>query len=286
MHRRAREYSDIFVKYAVDSGKLTQDDANLLLDFMKERGEKENSATRYTNFYDLVVFRQYIGEFRHTTGHDLCEGISKFKNSGREVATLSRYLTILRRFYLWLADNGYSPIEKNILDHKLKVLNQDSKKAARPGILTIEDLAALHRACKNSRDRALIALLFDTGIKTKDACRIRWDQCRFDEKGLVLLAGVYTKCAHDIRCSMAGPYVADWKKEYPGNPAGENPLFVTKSGAPLTHQATFRLLGKIVKNSGIKKSVHVHLIQPKYGEKIKTEDNRNPVRRTIWRIEQ
>jgi len=263
MARHQNEYSDSLVDYAVAEGKISRDDANLMKEYLAEQRKGESSpATLYNTFYDLMVFRQYIGEYRHNSPQDLLEGILKFKKSGRKQTTVMQYLTALKRFYLWLVDNGYSTIAREILEHKIKVRKSDRMAVMPEPILTGDEITHLIRACNSSRDRAFVALLYDAGLKTKEACMLTWSQCRFDENGLYLTVGEQTNGPfHAARCVMAADYLRAWRNDYPGDTDGENPVFITRPGNPFSYQWAYRLLGKIVKESGIKKPVHLHSLR-------------------------
>lgn len=262
MARHYLEYHDSLVNRAVAKGKITQDDADLIKDYMADQSMNGCSAlTRFNVFYHLVELRQYIGEYRCNTDRDLYEGIKKFKESERKLLTVMNYLTSLKQFYLWLVENGYSSIARDTLVHKMKIKNPDSTAITADPILTKVDVTQLIEACKNNRDRAFVALLYDAGIKTKEACRLTWRQCKFDKRGLYLTASENAKFSRHICCAMAADFLSAWRNEYPGNAEGENLIFVTRAGDPFTHQLALRLLGKIVKESGIKKPVHLHLLQ-------------------------
>ncbi len=284
MPRSPHRFTGSLVRNAVEAGKITQDDADLIAEYIAEQ-EDQSPETRYNTFYTLVVFRELIGEYRKNSDQDLSEGIMKFKGSGRSPDTVARYLAILRQFYRWLAEKGYSPIAGEVLGHKMK--NPDRMEAGPESVLTGEEISRLIEACRNSRDRALVALLCDTGIKTKEACRLTWGQCVFDEKGLSLAPGGHTKFTRNIPCDNAVDYLIAWRDACPGSDEGDNRVFVTRTGSPLTYESAFRLLGKIVRESGIRKPVHLHLMLPGRKRPLGEggDTGRKGIKKTLWRID-
>jgi integrase/recombinase XerD len=285
MVRSHHEYPDSLVNHAITEGKITQDDADLIIEYMTEEGTRWSSPrTRYNVFYNLVVFRQYIGEYRLNRSRDLFEGIKKFKESGRKLTTVMQYLTTLKGFYLWLVDKGYSSIARDTLEHKVKIMNPDSMALTPESILTSDEITRLIKACRNSRDRAFVALLCDAGIKTKEACRLTWRQCTFDESGVYLTVREKTKTERQIHCVMAADYLISWRNDYPESAEGENPIFVTRPGNPFTDEWAFRLLGKIVKESGIKKPVRLHLLQHGKAKQRGADGNQErSIKKMLWR---
>jgi integrase/recombinase XerD len=250
-------FSDSLIDKAVVEGKLTGDDGDIIELYLNgSYAEDYRSATRYNVFYILVLFRQYIGEYRKNTTHDLFDGITKYKESNRTLTTKVNQLSVLMQFYGWLIDRGDSSIPKDMISHKIKIR---SLKRDPESNLTFDDADKLIKACKNSRNRAFIALLYESGIRTKEACELKWEDLVPDEQGIFLISNG-KKVANQTPCILATGYLRAWKNDYPGNASGENFVFITQKGDPLTAQVAFRILGRIVKESGITKNVHLRSI--------------------------
>ena len=257
------EYSDTLVDNAVTEGRITTDDAGLLKLYLNgPTPETNNPATLYNTFFILVIFRQYIGEYRINTLNELFEGVTKFKESGRKTETVILYLGKLRQFYLWLSEQGYSSVPIDMIDHKIKIRRPEPVSDPAGAVLDNDDVSQLIGTCKRTRDKAFIALLYETGIKTKDACTLEWSDLTFDDQGIFLTSRKKTKFPGNVRCLMAGDFLATWRNEYPGKAEGDNFVFITEKGDPFTDQLAFRLLGRIAKESGIKKTVQIHSLKP------------------------
>ena len=266
MARYTHEYSDTLVDNAVAEGRISMDDAGLLKQYLNRLSpEVSKSATRYNTFFILAIFRQYIGEYRRNTLDELFDGVKKFKESGRKPETEVLYLGKLRQFYLWLSEQGYSSIPGEVIDHKIKIRRPERVSGSSDSVLTIDDIFQLIRTCKRNRDRAFIALLYDAGIKTKDACALKWSDLTFGDQGVYLKPGVKSKFSRNIRCVMAKDFLEAWKNDYPGKAEGDNIVFITQKGDPFTDQLAFRLLGRIAKESGISTPVPLHSLKQSKG---------------------
>ena len=112
-------------------------------------------VTVVTNFYDYL----YRSELIKT---DLYSGIMKQSN----------YIGNRRyKGFLYHIDRG-KPINKNIL--KVKV---PRKKLT---ILTMEDIKKLYNACSNIRDKFLLRLLFETGLRIGEALSLHIEDFIYD----------------------------------------------------------------------------------------------------------
>lgn len=90
---------------------------------------------------------------------------SRKKEDGEDVsdATVNAYKQVIKRFWRWQADlpRGEHPDETEWINTS----NHDGKDTLPDDLLTREDIDALLDACRNSRDQAFIALLWETGAR-------------------------------------------------------------------------------------------------------------------------
>ena len=286
MARYTHEYSDTLVDNAVADGRISMDDAGLLKQYLNGPAPGiSNSATRYNTFFILATFRQYIGEYRKNTLDELFDGLKKFKESGRKPETELLYLGKLRQFYLWLSEQGYSSIPREFIDHKIRIRRSERVTGSSDLVLTIDDILQLIRTCKRLRDRAFIALVYDAGIKTKDACALKWSDLTIGDQDLYLKSGTGTKSPRNIRCVMAKDFLVAWRNDYPGKAEGDNFVFITQKGDPFTDQLSFRLLGRIAKESGISTPVPLHSLKQTKGLHHKTLLGEGAAKKkTLWEI--
>jgi integrase/recombinase XerD len=286
MARYIHEYSDSLVDNAMAEGRITPDDADILKIYLNGQAtEMNNSATRYNTFFILVIFRQYIGEYRINTLDDLFAGVTKFKEAGRKTETVILYLEKLRQFYLWLSEQGCSSIPKDAISHKIKIRRPGRASDLADSILSIDDVSQLIRTCKRNRDRAFIALLYDAGIKTKEACTLKWKYLIFDDDGLYLKSRKKTKFPGNTRCMLAKEFLVTWRNEYPGEAGDDKFVFITEKGGPFTDQLAFRMLGRIAKESGISKPVQLHSLKQSKGLHHKTASKDDAmIKKMLWEI--
>jgi hypothetical protein len=181
----------------------------------------------------LINWRLYLGPYRTATTDDLFSAISAIKEAknqrGRPFKQniLHDYVMFLKRFYLWLIENGYSDVsEKKV--RKIRPPRVDRCTKLPDQMLSPEEIEALLRACQSSRDRAIIALLYESGCRIGELGRLTWRRVQFDAYGIVVSIED-TKCHTQryVRLVMATPYLATWKNDYPFEPTGDALVFIT-----------------------------------------------------------
>jgi len=155
-----------------EKGIITEDDALLIDEYLvKRKADKDLSQDRVTKIlWTLLSWRRFVPPFRQNTITDLYKGIDAVKNgnqkgSGHSTEPYSKNfvyntVTIVKPFYLWMIDAGYSPLkEKDIL--ALKRPKRDLMTKTVADILTEEEIKNMVLTCESTRDRAILMMLYD-----------------------------------------------------------------------------------------------------------------------------
>ncbi|WP_292488910.1 site-specific integrase [Methanoculleus sp. 10] len=268
-HRIDRTFASTAVQKALAKGTLTRDDANLINEFVTELQASHGITLSRVNkiVSHLINWRLYICPYRTATTGDLFSAIATIKEAknqrGRPFKqnTLHDYVMFLKRFYLWLIENGYSDVpEKKV--RKIRPPRVDRCTKLPDQMLTPEEIEALLRACQSSRDRAIIALLYESGCRIGELGRLTWQRVQFDAYGIVVSVED-TKCHTQryVRLVMATPYLATWRNDYPFEPAGDALVFITYRKKPLQHATVYQQFHKIAKRAGITKKITPHIFR-------------------------
>ncbi|KQC06934.1 MAG: hypothetical protein APR55_04455 [Methanolinea sp. SDB] len=279
-------YAHNVLQKALDRGAVTPDDADLILHFIAEiqSTSASMSACRIFKLQSVLVYwRKFVPPFRTNTLNDLYVGIAELKKAKRANGqpysqdTQGDYVKILRRFYFWLIENEYSTIpEKKIMKIKGPAANLMTKTAAQ--LLTEEEVRTMLTKCQNSRDRALIAMLYEGGFRISELGRLHWEQVKFTDWNATVNVSGKTGKGRFIPLVMSRAYLATWRNDYPLDPHGDAFVFLTETERkPLQYRGVAKQLGKIAKRAGIQKHVtpHIfrhsritHLIQQGYQESV------------------
>jgi site-specific recombinase XerC len=161
-----------FIKKGLSEGKLTSDDAELILSFIAEREVTNNIGVKraYKLASSLVALMRIIGPFRENSIVRIYDGIKEL-NSGTSKRgpkykdnTKRNLIIALKMFYLWLIENSEVTLSlKNIKANRTLSKIIGTKNAQ--DILTSEDVHTCISACMKSRDQALFLMMYEGGFR-------------------------------------------------------------------------------------------------------------------------
>ncbi len=268
-HHAKGVYAYNSIAHGLEEGRLEKSDVDLIEEFITELKAQRGIGILRANkiIYVLVNWRRFIGPYRDNSIADLYRGISTIKTAtnqrGRSFKqnTLHDHIVLLKQFYLWMIENGYTDLPAPKV-RKVKPPAVDTQTKLPDHMLTKSDIEALIRACQSSRDRALIAVLYESGCRIGELGRLTWERVRFDDYGAVLTVDD-TKCGTQryVRLVFSRPYLATWRNDYPVEPEGKNPVFITRRRQPLQYGTVRRVLKNLTARTGIQKRITPHIFR-------------------------
>lgn len=223
-----------------------------ILDEFIQSLEDENFSIRTikNNIFVLKPFVEWTQD-RTITDKLVMEYLRTLKPKEYSDSTLYFYRSILKKFLGYISPE----MARNV---KLKM-----KKKEPPNILTQKEVEALIDACRNTRDRALISFLYESGCRKGELLSIRIENVALTEYGAIVTIPKGKTGSRTIPIVYSASYLRQWIDVHPTKHDNTSPLFcslyaphntVTFSG--LTHM--FELLKE---RTGIKKSVYCHLFR-------------------------
>jgi len=143
-----------------------------------------------------------------------------------------------RVFFKWLlGEEKAKALLKNIKkSHKKRELPVEQ-------LLTREDVQSLIGVCERQRDRALIALLWDSGARITEVLNIDVGDLAFDKYGATVIVDGKTG-SRKIRLVPSVPDIHAWLEQHPDGTNPRAPLFVTSRS--FTETKPRRLAGRTV----------------------------------------
>jgi integrase/recombinase XerC len=232
--------------------------------------DAERNASQYTvrNYtHDLLDFFSYlkskkISSLNEVNRQVLRDYLSHLMKEGFAKVSISRKLSAIRSFYHYLLREEFvatSPVADTSspkLDKRL------------PKFLTAEETLRLLEApdlstALGKRDRALMELLYASGLRVSELVSLDLEQINLDTneirvwgkgaKERVVLMGKPAATALASYLSQGRPQLLGKKKGFA--------LFLNRDGGRLTERSIQRTLGKYTRAAGIKKRVHPHLLR-------------------------
>jgi integrase/recombinase XerC len=108
------------------------------------------------------------------------------------------------------------------------------------------------------RDRALLELLYSSGLRLSELCGLRWRDYEAGE-GLLRVLGKGGKTRVVPVGRHARQALAEWRDETGGGP--EAPVFPGRGGAPIAPRTVQQRLRLLAQRQGLWKRVHPHLLR-------------------------
>ena len=149
-----------------------------------------------------------------------------------------------------------------------------------PEILTTDEVAAIIGLCgtrspTGARNRALLLLLYRSGLRISEALSIRPSDLNVKEHSIRVLDGKGHKATTRGFHPSAEDALARWgdmRKRYGFKPG--TPLFCTLDGGPVSPQYVRNLLHRLGARAGIEKRIHPHGLRHTYAVELEA---RRPV---------
>lgn len=147
-------------------------DDSIVNRWLKFAAVSEKSISTYSNCLKQLFIYFAENNISVPTREDIINWRDMLIDSGKSASTICLYMTSCRLFFRWLSQEGIFP---NIADHlknRVKVDHDNHKKDA----LSIKQAKDLQKAIKGKslkdlRDKAIIALMLTTGIRSVEICR-------------------------------------------------------------------------------------------------------------------
>jgi site-specific recombinase XerD len=171
-------------------------------------------------------------------------------------------------FLTWMHENNHVILPIDKIKKNVKAPKQNYETTDPHEILTKDEIEKLLLACTISRDRAIIGLLYEAGVRVSELARMRWKDVQFDEYGIRLyIDDKKTGKKRYSRLTMMTQYLSQWRNDYDGQrgkdglPLPNAPLFITRERQTLTYITVIRVIGRAMKNAGIERKINPHLFR-------------------------
>ena len=250
----------------VTEGHITRTEADLISAFAFEiqaqRGTSDSGMlTRAWSLVRVAVaLHKFNSSLDSVTTEDALKIISSLRSEEYSKNYLNDLIKAFKRFLLWRIENGVSTLnEKKIRAVRSPGMDWSAKKTA--DMLTKEEVLRAIDACTNSRDRAIISMLYDGSLRPVDLRKLTWEDVTFDEHGALIRTSAKTGKKRVIRLTLSTPYFAQWRTDYPGKPEGSASVFVSHriyqsvggEHVPLEMDAIVRLIRSLRQKTGIER---------------------------------
>ena len=177
--------------------------------------------------------------------------------------TAARLLSSLRRFYGWRVREGYTQTDPSALVDAPRLgrpLPKSLSEAEVEALLMAPDTAS----ALGLRDRAMLELLYATGLRVSELVTLLFDQVNL-RHGVVCVLGKGSKerlvPLGEEAVSTIELYLAEARPALLAGRGPSNALFVTRRGGPMTRVAFWQLIRRHALRAGIAAHLSPHTLR-------------------------
>lgn len=231
-----------------------------------ERGLSENTRLGYMADADrLAAWLADEGlEPVDATTDDLHRFIIALHDLGIAPRTQARVVSGIRSFYRYLVVEGIQ--EKN----PTELLEGPKIGVHLPDVLSIDEVQAMidavdYTSPQGQRNRAMIEMLYGSGLRVSELCTLQRQRVNFDE-GYLIVTGKGSKermvPMSEIAVEQTKIYLDErWRNGDPVKPGEEDYVFLNRRGAHLTRVMVFYIVRQLAEAAGIKKTISPHTLR-------------------------
>lgn len=256
---------------SIKNSAISERNKELLFKFIDDLiseglGKARISKYMYTVKKIMIMVKK---DFEKITEKDVRKLVKNIEESSFALWTKHDYKVVIKRFVRWLRKTEDFPEEvkwiKTGMKKNCKILPQD--------ILTQQEIINLIRTAKGTRDKALISILYESGMRIKELLTLRIRHVEFDSYGARIICSGKTGMRR-IRIVASVPYLKRWLNEHPKNDDPNSPLWLSWNGfkkvkdnegsrikyesEAICYRRVSDLLRDIALKCGIKKRVNPH----------------------------
>lgn len=253
-----------YLEGKIAEGHITRSDADLILEHLYERQAQRgiSDETVRTSASYIALLRDHTPEFEQCTTGDVMKAVAAIRRLHLRPNTERKYILHIKQFFAWLDERGIAEIDISKID-KVKAPPADWITKTSDEMLTIDEVQRIIKACRTSRDRAMLAVLYEGALRPIEIIKMNWKQIEFDRYGAKLTTDGKTGKRRHIRLIMSAQYLAAWQADYPGDASGDAPIFIRLRGSParMTRGAMRKVIERAALRAGVEKDIYPYLFR-------------------------
>ena len=260
LHNYAKKLSS--ARKRLERANICQRNIELIEKFLQNCIVRGLSTARATFYLDklLTIAKILKKPFDHATREDIERVLGQIETSYTKEWTKYCFKLTIRIFYRWLEGKG----DGKEYPEKVAWIRLRSKidnKTLPEELLTPEDVRKMIQHAPKPRDKAFIAMLYETGARIGEIATVKLKHIHFDEYGAVVILNGKTGMRR-IRIVSSIDYLNHWLDYHPDSNNPEAYLWVSNAtnskGRPLRYSALHTMLLNVAREAGIKKRVNPH----------------------------
>ncbi|AJF63106.1 MAG: Phage integrase protein [archaeon GW2011_AR20] len=245
-------------KYANDKSLLPEQN-KLLIDYKKFLSSQGNigKRTMHNNIkYVYYFFKHYKKPIKKITKKEILDYASYVNQNTPK--SFNMYMSGVNLFFRRFLN------KKELVEDVIKWKRSKGNGKLPEEMLKPEEIEKMVNKCSNTRDKAIIMVLYDSGCRVGELINLKLKHIQEDEYGIKIMFTGKTGMRR-LRLTSSVPFLKEWLNIHPYKEDPESPVFVNQStnhfGEVLKVQGINKLLKVWGSRAGIKKNIYPHLLR-------------------------
>jgi integrase len=261
MHRFQKRYQTSITR--LWKSTLPKEDKEGIEEFLRDQRAKGTGHARLAKLCTVLVMLgvQLKKPFCKAREGDLKSLVHYYEEGAYSFWTRHDVKVILKQYYAWLNKNEY-PAKVAWICTTIPL--KEKRLANHGDLLTVEDVNHLISSADHPRNKAIIAILAESGARIGEIGNLTIRQVDIDPNGVVLNLEGKTG-SRRIRLVSATPYLVSWLNSHPDreNPASNLWINFGPKGyhQPMSYEAIRTIVQLTFKKAGIKKRAHPYIFR-------------------------
>lgn len=241
----------------LERSNLSENNKSLIKRFARDCIAEGVGPARVARY--LIELRQIVAwmgkELNLVDKEDVKKLLAELEMTNYSEWSKHGFKVALKRFYKWM--NGGEEYPEAVRWIRLGV--KKSKLLLPDDLLTEEDVKRLIDAADHPRDRAFVAVLYETGARIGDLLYVQLKNLSFDQYGVLLTLRGKTGMRR-VRVIASVSYLVEWLNKHPRKNDPEAWLWTTRDHrfCDITYGRIRSILRNLRVRAGISKKVNPH----------------------------
>ncbi len=263
IHNYDREL--VTAKKRVERLETSERNKQLILSFVDDLVLENLSKPRLLKYLVMLghISKTFKKDFDTATIQDVKQIVAAIQQRGDYSPwTKQLYKVIIRRFYKWMkGTKDYPDIVSWI---SIRIGRSEKRLPSEGELLTEAEIQKLIANAYHPRDKAFIAMLWESGARIGEIGNLCLKHIAFDKFGTVIAVQGKTG-SRKIRLISSTPYLATWINAHPFKHDSNAALWLnvgtTNNKKPMHYDAMRFLLTRLFKKAGVNKRCNPHIFR-------------------------
>jgi len=209
---------------------------------------------------DIIWFNKHFKKkFTDANVADIKRIVAELNQSSYSENTKKSIKIALRKLYKFIRGvDGKGKYPPEVAWYTVTISN-DRKKMPEE-LLNEDEMVRIIQSCKCERDRALMAVLCESGCRVGEIGTMKIKHISLEEHGARLTVKGKTGMRKILVISSA-PYLQTWLNHHPNNSNPEEFLWLNYQGNLMSYATISHVLKNAAEKAGIKKRIYPHLLR-------------------------